>query len=73
MSVDRQAAVEIVPRVSNQPHSKLSLEHYNSTAECWTVGEKLESEGGRNLIWNVGNTNVKIGEVTLEDISLNDL
>ena len=73
LGVDWEAAVEIVPRFGDEPHSKFTLEHYDGTPEDWPVGKKLESEGRWDLIWNVRNTDVKVGQVTLEDISLNDL
>ena len=37
LGVDGKSAVELVPRLSNQPLGKLSLEHKNRAPGCWFI------------------------------------
>ena len=73
LSVDREAAVERVSRIGYQAHGKLPLEHDNSTSEGGPVREKLECEGRRDLVGDVGNADVEVGKIALEHIRIDHL
>ena len=73
LGVGREPAVERVACPRKQPRSELLLEHDDGRTEERTVRQKLEDEGGGNLIRDVGHTDVKKGELRAENIALDDL
>lgn len=73
LRVDGQAAVERVPRRSHQAHGKLALEHENGGAEHGAVAQQFEGERGGDLVRRVGHAQVKVGELHLDDVALQDL
>lgn len=59
LCIDRQPAVQLVPRLGRQPQSELLLEHEHGTPEQRPMSKKLEHNSTRNVVWNVSNAHVK--------------
>ena len=66
-------AVQAVAWVGHKAHGKLVLEHDDGCPEQGPVGEQLEGERRGYLVRDVGHAQVKVGELCLQDVPLNDL
>ncbi len=73
LGVDSEAAKQAVAGACNQSHGKLVLKHDHRSPEGWPMRQQLECEGRRDLVWNVGNTDIKVRKVLLHYIPLDDL
>lgn len=73
LCIHRKTTVELVTGLSNKSHSKFFLEHNNRASEGRLVKQQLECEWRGDLVRDVCHTYIKIGKISLEDITLNDL
>ena len=73
LGVDGQAGVQLVILLGHQPHGKLVLEHDDGCPEVGGHGQQLEHQRGGDLVWDVGHADVKVGELALHHIPLDDL
>ena len=72
LRVHREATVEGIPGGDAQAHGELALEHERGGAEQRSVGEELEDERGGDLVGDVRDAHVEVGEVHLEEVAADD-
>jgi hypothetical protein len=54
-------------------HCKLMLIHDHSRPENGTMCQEFEGEWRRDVVRNVGNTQIKVGQLCLQKVSVDDL
>jgi hypothetical protein len=57
----------------DEPHRELALEHQYGHAEERSVRQEAEDERGRDLVGRVGDADVEVGELRLDEIADYDL
>ena len=73
LGVDGEAAVELVTRLGDETKGELALEHEKRGPEDGPVEEQLEHNRRGDLVRQVGDADIKVGQLGLEDISNNNL
>lgn len=73
LHVRGQTRPERGTRLRDEPHRELALEHQYGHAEERSVGQETEDERGRDLVRRVGNADVEVGELRLDEIADYDL
>ena len=66
-------AVEGVASSGDQAHGKFVLEHDDGCSEGGAVRQELKGEGRGDLIGDVGHAHIKIWQLCLQHVTLDDL
>lgn len=69
LDVGGETTPEIVAWSSDESESEFALEHEDGTSKEGAVGEKLEDERRGDLVWSIGDADVKVGEFGLAEVS----
>ena len=73
LRVDCQAAVQAIAGARDQAHGELVLEHDDGRAEGRAVRQQLEGERGGDLVGDVGDAHIEVGQLLLHDVALHHL
>jgi len=73
LCVEGETAEKRGTRLCAETKCEFLLEHEHSAAEHGSVRKELECEGRRDVIRDVGDTHVKVGDIDLEEITMDDL
>ena len=69
LHIGRQTGPELGPRASDEPQGELALEHEDGGAEERAVREEAEDEWRGDLVWRVGDADVKVGQRRFDKVA----
>lgn len=73
LDVHREATVQVITGTGYQTHGKLTLEHENGRPEEWSLLQQLKSKRRRNLVRSIGDADVKVGQLSLQKVTNDDV
>lgn len=69
LHVRGEAGPEVGAGGRDEAEGELALKHEDGNAEERAVGEESEDEGRRDLVWRVGDADVKVGQFSLDKVA----
>ena len=72
LGVDRESAVEGLPGPGRQPESEFLLKHEDGAPKHGAVGQEFKDKARRDLVRDVGDTNIEERPFGFESIPLNN-
>ena len=72
LRVCSESTVEGVSWLGHEPHRKLMLIHDDCSSECWSVSQELESEWRRDIVRDVGHTEIEERQLLFHKVTMDD-